>query len=324
MGTEELRRRYEELLPKYGQLENEAKFILEKALQQKGIKIHSPIQSRIKDFDSFAEKAARKQCKEPFEEIDDVCGLRVICLFVSDLRRIGKAIKDSFAVVAEDNKIEGLDVSSFGYSAVHFVATMKESYRGPRYDDIAGLKFEVQVATIAMHAWASVSHYLDYKTEVDVPSELKRDFYALSGLFYVADTHFEMFFKAREQSREQVAEEFSKGKPAPDTEINLDTLTAYLKQRFPDREHADPPFVSELLGELALAKHASIADIEQAIDRGWEAFIALEEFECGKGVHFYTDVGVIRGLFELVYYPEYVKRFERPNPPTEFLALVKR
>ena len=51
------------------------------------------------------------------------------------------------------------------------------------------MPFEIQVRTIAQDAWDSVSHYLDYKNN-SIRDELKRDFYALSGLFYVADTHF--------------------------------------------------------------------------------------------------------------------------------------
>lgn len=43
-----------------------------------------------------------------------------------------------------------------------------------------------------LNAWASISHYLGYKKESDIPAELRRDFNALSGLFYVADTHFAM------------------------------------------------------------------------------------------------------------------------------------
>jgi len=56
-----------------------------------------------------------------------------------------------------------------------------------------------------MHAWSIISHYLDYKTPNAVPSELKRDFNALSGLFYVADQHFEMFFKSSKASRKKAS-----------------------------------------------------------------------------------------------------------------------
>src|ERR1035437_1295490 len=121
---------------------------------------------------------------------------------------------------------------------------MKQQYAGPRYDPIAGATFEIQVRTIAMDAWANVSHYLAYKTEKDIPRDLKRDFYALSGLFYVADTHFEMFFKTREASRDQMAQEFESKTGDFKQDINLDTLASYLRAKYPDRLTGDEKSLS--------------------------------------------------------------------------------
>jgi len=66
-------------------------------------------------------------------------------------------------------------------------------------EEIKKIPFEIQVRTIAQDAWAAISHYLDYKKKSVIPDQLKRDFHALSGLFYVADTHF--LFIRREQIR---------------------------------------------------------------------------------------------------------------------------
>jgi ppGpp synthetase/RelA/SpoT-type nucleotidyltranferase len=276
MEREELKRRFDELLPRYERLKEEAKFILEEALQTRAIKVHS-IQCRIKEFDSFLEKAERKQCADPFQAVHDICGLRVVCLFLSDLGRIAEAIRESFGVIAEDNRVERPDVSSFGYSDVQFVATMRDSYKGPRYDNIAGLKFEIQVATIAMHAWASISHYLDYKSDVDIPSELRRDFYALSGLFYVADTHFEMFFHAREESRRETVKAFKGSRLPVDAEINLDTLTAYLHWKFKDRIHESSRSLSDFVQGLIASGYKTIGQLDIAVDQGSAKPKKLEE-----------------------------------------------
>jgi ppGpp synthetase/RelA/SpoT-type nucleotidyltranferase len=72
---------------------------------------------------------------------------------------------------------------------------LPDNYTGPRYEDLKGLKAEIQIRTIAMDAWSNVSHYLEYKTPEAAPSSLRKDFYALSALFYLADTHFELFFQ---------------------------------------------------------------------------------------------------------------------------------
>src|SRR5437588_8316937 len=232
-------REFQDKKTTFDHLNTEALYIIQRAFDQTDIKLHS-ITSRVKELQSFLEKAQRIQANKPFEEIHDIVGVRVICLFLSDINRIGDVIRDSFLVVAEDNKIEGTDVSSFGYMSVHFIVTMKNEYAGPRYDHIVHMPFEIQVRTIAMDAWANVSHYLEYKSETDVPSDLRRDFYALSGLFYVADKHFEMFFRARRQSQQKMAELFETAIPKVTTEeLNLDSLTAYLQSKFPTRRHGD-------------------------------------------------------------------------------------
>ena len=75
--------------------------------------------------------------------------------------------------------------------ALQYKAKLSEKYKVENYDQIRNIPFEVQIRTVAQDAWASISHYLDYKKESDIPRHLKRDFSALSELFYVADTHFE-------------------------------------------------------------------------------------------------------------------------------------
>src|SRR6266496_2354963 len=202
MDAEEIKKEFERRQRYFLALEEEAKFILEGSLKKNKIKIHS-MPSRIKDCVSFLDKAKRKESTKPFDDIRDIVGLRVVCLFLSDIPRVGQVIRDAFDVLSEDDKIEGAEVTSFGYMSFHFVAEMKKQYTGPRYDSIAGMPFEIQVRTVLMDAWANVSHYLAYKSDTDVPKNLQRDFYALSGLFYIADSHFELFFKSSKESRKQ-------------------------------------------------------------------------------------------------------------------------
>jgi len=170
---------YKKRIPLWEKLPHEALFIIQDSLNSSEVKIHSVIH-RIKTFKSFLEKADRKQLADPFDQIRDVVGIRIVCLFLSEIERITALIEDAFDVLAQDNKV---DVSSFGYMSFHLIVKMKKSYSGPRYRDIGGMAFEIQIRTIAMDAWAAASHYLDYKSEGDVPSDLRRDFYALSGLF---------------------------------------------------------------------------------------------------------------------------------------------
>jgi ppGpp synthetase/RelA/SpoT-type nucleotidyltranferase len=280
-------------------LEAEGLFIIRTALQRIDIKLHS-ITSRIKELRSFLDKTERIQTKKPFEDIHDIVGLRVTCLFLSDIDRIGTVIRESFLVISEDNKIEGSEVSSFGYMSVHFIVMMKKEYVGPRYDHISNMPFEIQVRTIAMDAWANVSHYLDYKSETDVPTDLRRDFYALSGLFYVADKHFEMFFRSRTATRQQLAKAFAETDSPVDQEINLDSLAAYLSNKFPDRKHAEPKHLSELISELSAAGFNYINELDGNIERGAEAFALYEkEKPPANQSKRFADMGVVRCTLDI-------------------------
>lgn len=279
MNREELEREFKDRAGTYRSLQKEALFTLKKRLGRAKIKYHS-VTARVKDPDSLFRKAQRKQAGNPFEEINDIVGLRVVCLFISDLARICEEMREVFQIVREDNKLEDRNVSSFGYMSVHFVATMKKEYTGPRYEDIAGLKFEIQARTIAMDAWANISHHLDYKSETDIPDDLKRDFYALSGLFYVVDKHFEMFYTARKKSFDDMSRFFKRADPESRAAqaVNRDSLVAYLRVKLRDRKPAeDDADYSRLVGGLLQAGYGTIGDLERILDGAWEAFLLYEK-----------------------------------------------
>lgn len=175
-------KRHSERLPEFEFLRDEGMGNLKKAISKSAIKVHS-FTARIKAFDSCVNKVMDKKIKKPFEEIKDFVGLRVICLFLSDLDRVGNVIKETFEVLDRKDKTNDSGKNVFGYMGTHFIVKLKAK------KETNPMPFEIQVRTIAQDAWASVSHHLDYKTN-SIPKELEKDFHALSGLFYVADTHF--------------------------------------------------------------------------------------------------------------------------------------
>ena len=303
---------YKRNLPRYEQLQNEARYVLEKTLSSSQIKIHS-ITSRVKELESIRGKSERLNLESPLEELSDIVGIRVVCLLRSDIQKIIEIVSATFTVLTEDNKILNADVSTFGYQSVHFIAKLKSEYSGPRYDGIKELKFEIQIRTIAMDAWAAVSHYVDYKAEHDIPEELKKDFHALSGLFYLADTHFEIFYNAGQTSKKDALNNTS-------DEINLDTLRAFLSTKFSERvgeTEANLPkifkvmlteTISDLVGELTAAGYTTISQLDDAIDFGWDTFLLYEEENPpgdynkklqNKG-NMYAPSGVVRCLLSIV------------------------
>lgn len=191
MDKHRLRTEYDSKLELYNKVKDTALFKLSQEISGQKIKIHS-LDKRVKDFDSFYDKIKRKKITDPFKEIYDIVGLRIVCLFLDDIQPLGDIINNTFEVIEEVNIIDDSDPRIFEYLGTQFKVKFKDKKSIPNYESIRNIPFEIQVRTISQDAWASISHHLDYKQEYGVPSHLKRDFYALSGLFYIADTHFKI------------------------------------------------------------------------------------------------------------------------------------
>jgi putative GTP pyrophosphokinase len=320
MDVETIKKDYARKSPILRQLREEAEFILLNAIKSNKIKIHN-ILSRVKELDSFLKKIERKESNTSSEEIVDLVGLRVVCLFRSDIPLIGNIIRSEFSIISEDDRIEGSEVSSFGYQSVHFVVKIKSDYSGPRYNLIKDIPFEIQVRTVAMDAWAIISHYLDYKTDKDVPLTIRKDFYALSGLFYVVDTHFELFYHSSIENRESTERRIING-ISPSEELNIDTFRAYVKSKIKEHEipKSDVSGYSEIVNELLSAGYKTIKDIDIAVDRGWHAFIEYENHypPHSKVGSKYNAIGVVRGLMTIVDENFYKHRKVKPTKLDEY------
>jgi putative GTP pyrophosphokinase len=170
----------------FERLKNEAHKIIDYQLSVRGIKLHH-LGGRVKELDSLIKKAIRKNMSDPFTEMTDIVGLRVVYLFQGDLKIIKGIIRKCFRVVKEEDKLADMP-NVFDYGVPHFDVKLPDKFSK---EDIGNMTFEIQVHTICQDAWAAVSHIF-YKGEGKVPSSFKKDFYALNGLFYVADTHFEI------------------------------------------------------------------------------------------------------------------------------------
>jgi putative GTP pyrophosphokinase len=262
---------------RYIRLAAEAEFILHDLVKRVGIKIHS-VSSRVKDIDSALEKASRKGYTAPAEELEDLVGCRIVCLFLSDLDRIAGAIKEEFRIHKFEDKVDGgSDPTTFGYMSMHYICELSDHHSGPRYDSLKGVKFEIQCRTILMDAWANVSHHLAYKGENSIPSDLRRDFNALSGLFYVADKHFELFFQEADESRVEAIREAQAGQLDDQQELNLETMLALFTQLYPDRVSATPSNVSEFVEEATRSGYSTVGELRRDLDRGLRALEAYSE-----------------------------------------------
>lgn len=192
-----LRSEYNRRKPNLERFLEQVKLLLQQELNRKKIKIHS-LPCRVKPLSSFLDKSHRKKINDPFREMHDLAALRIVCLYLTDLEKIGSFIRDRLVIIDEDNKIDDTESNVFEYMSLHYKAKLKKPISNDQPKELRDFIFEIQVRTISQDAWASISHHLDYKQEDSLSSQSKRDFNALSGLFYVADTHFSMLKKEKE------------------------------------------------------------------------------------------------------------------------------
>jgi ppGpp synthetase/RelA/SpoT-type nucleotidyltranferase len=276
-------------------LAEEVKFALETELSTAGIKTHDVI-ARCKTLESLREKIDRKRYDQPLEQAEDLAGVRVVTLFLSDLPRVEELVRRHLDVLSEEDTIEADEPAVFGYMSKHYVGTLAARYAGPRYDDLEGLKVEIQLRTILMDAWASVSHHLAYKSDSSIPRELRRQFSALSGLFYVADLQFEALFAGSTLVQHQASAALEAGGSTAEVDLNLDTLAAWLRDRFPDRAHSDREQVARLVEQLKQVGYTTLGEIESLVQQAAPVF---DHRERGRD-QAYSDVGAVRVSVALV------------------------
>ena len=135
-STEEFKQKlefeYSKLKPLYEKMVDEVLYILGEALGKEDVKFHSLTarKNKIKTFESFYGKVKRKQYREKqFELIEDIAGVRIICLYRHDLERIGNIIHKCFVVTKVDTSRTRTELT-FGYSSDHYIVKISENCKG--------------------------------------------------------------------------------------------------------------------------------------------------------------------------------------------------
>jgi hypothetical protein len=145
-----------------------------------------------------------------------------------------------------------------------------------------------------MDAWANISHFLDYKSSKEVPKELRKDFYALSGLFYLAVTHFELFYDARQNSKRNYQEIMKTETNFVGQEINLDNLKAYFDIKYPKFKKTEIETISELLTEFHNSGYTTLDKLDKDITQAEPAFKEYEKEHPPFNDKFYQPAGIVR------------------------------
>lgn len=313
---------FEKQRSKYNRLGENIKDALIQFLQNEHIDF-SGVEYRIKTFKSFSKKIERKNYENPLDDITDICGIRIINYYPSDLDKITTIVNNEFDVIESLNKQNEMDDDRFGYRSYHYVATIKKGWlAAPNYRGLDGLKFEIQARTILMHGWAAISHKLAYKNESDVPKQFRRDLFRLSALIELADEQFERLRNERSEYSGSFLGTGASGLQEfiPKDDLNTDSLQALLDYYFPDRKSGH---VSSLLGELN-DLDMNLVDFESAIKSVSPILIEIENDENSviddSNIN-WAQEGAARTVLDLTN-DKYFSRHKNTAIPQEMLEIL--
>ena len=130
------------------------------------------IESRLKTPSSIVEKLTRKglpiTLESMREHLNDIAGIRVICNYIDDAKRIAEMLiaQDDIMLIRKKDYIQ--NPKENGYRSLHLVLSIPIFLSGGRQN----VRVEVQIRTIAMDLWASLEHHLHYKKAEELPEEL--------------------------------------------------------------------------------------------------------------------------------------------------------
>ena len=133
------------------------------------------IKTRIKTAESIVKKLKRYGYEATIENmvkyVNDIAGVRLICSFTSDIYRLAEMIGNQSDLKVLSIKDYIKNPKESGYKSYHMLVAVPIFLS----DSVVNTKVEIQIRTIAMDFWASLEHKLKYKTDNNVPEDIKEE-----------------------------------------------------------------------------------------------------------------------------------------------------
>jgi putative GTP pyrophosphokinase len=318
MPKPDLHREYELLRPDATRLCDALKRELEKMFARKSLTLGIPLQARVKDWDSIAEKFDRKDLSlSTLKNLDDFIGIRSVFLFRRDLISARELVENTFEVLSEEDTATRLDESEFGYQSWHFIVKLPASWlKVPSFEGLGVFRSEIQLRTLSQHIWASASHQLQYKREDSVPKPIRRTIHRASALLETVDLEFERVLQEREQYLVAV-------NTLVNDRLNVDSLARVLDEMLPAANKVESEIYAELLPDLTAFGVATTSALRALIKKRLQKAVAYDK---DRVVHFrndrtltgrakervkrgifYTHVGLVRRMLHDEYGTRYLK-----------------
>lgn len=155
-----------------------------------------PLKPRTKGEPSLLAKAFHrgKQYKDPYGDIEDKVGVRIVVLFSEEIRDVERAITTCdqwIAAKARDFEEERLAKPfEFDYQSLHYIVRAKFVVNHAGVDVALGTPCEVQVRTMLQHAYSELTHDTIYKPSLQAEPDVKRAAAKSMALIEATDDYF--------------------------------------------------------------------------------------------------------------------------------------
>lgn len=145
--------------------------------------------SRLKTFDSTLAKCQKKGINEPGIEdiksqINDIAGIRIICLYVDDIYKIADMIKMAPGIAVTRVKDYVAEPKPSGYSSLHLktLVQINSVTSGTQM-----IPVEIQIRTELMETWSQTEHRVKYKSKTGPSPEIDKQLVQLAEQFKETD-----------------------------------------------------------------------------------------------------------------------------------------
>ncbi|MFE1852142.1 hypothetical protein [Streptomyces sp. NPDC059489] len=189
LTAEEAFQRYRKERPRIERAAEETKAHLASHIARRGVDCQ--VIARAKELTSFNAKAhsPRKNYADPWKEITDKAGVRVIVPHSGLIDPVLDVIKDNLKIVeVQDYRDDVGKEDLLRYPRLHLQAVMVGGVQDP---DGIPYECEIQLRTEAVDLWARMSHKLLYKPGVSPPADVSRSLYRLIALVELFDLEVE-------------------------------------------------------------------------------------------------------------------------------------
>jgi ppGpp synthetase/RelA/SpoT-type nucleotidyltranferase len=150
--------------------------------------VFGEVTGRAKEADSLLKKLLLRK-DVTYEGMSDKAGMRVVVRYRSEITEVEKALSPVFQIVKRDDKTADIEADRFRYQGLHLDVMLPEAEA--EREGFLNLKAEIQIRTKPQNLWSDLNHELAYKTNLDVPTDIKHRLFILLALLEMADREFE-------------------------------------------------------------------------------------------------------------------------------------